>query len=95
VSREFRNVSNSVIVVFGSYYGVSVGGGVELDEPGVVGVALSVGVLDEVGVGVALSVGVLDEVGVGVEVGVEEGVGLSVNVGVREGVELSVIVGLG
>jgi hypothetical protein len=74
-------VSNSVIVVFGSYYGVSVGGGVELDEPGVVGVALSVGVLDEVGVGV--------------EVGVEEGVGLSVNVGVREGVELSVIVGLG
>lgn len=74
-------MSNSVIVVFGSYYGVSVGGGVELDEPGVVGVALSVGVLDEVGVGV--------------EVGVEEGVGLSVNVGVREGVELSVIVGLG
>ena len=74
-------MSNSVIVVFGSYYGISVGGGVELDEPGVVGVALSVGGLDEVGVGV--------------EVGVEEGVGLSVNVGVREGVELSVIVGLG
>ena len=74
-------MSNSVIVVFGSYYGVSVGGGVETDEPGIVGVALSVGVLDEVGVGV--------------EVGVDEGVGLSVNVGVREGVELSVIVGLG
>ena len=74
-------MSNSVIVVFGSYYGVSVGGGVELDEPGVVGVALSVGVLDDVGVGV--------------EVSVEEGVGLSVYVGVREGVELSVIVGLG
>ena len=74
-------MSNSVIVVFGSCYGVSVGGGVELDKPGVVGVALSVGVLDEVGVGV--------------EVWVEEGVGLSVNVGVTEGVELSVIVGLG
>jgi hypothetical protein len=78
-------VSNSVIVVFGSYYGVSVGGGVELDEPGVVGVALSVGVLDDVGVGVP----------VGVEVSVEEGVGLSVYVGVKEGVELAVIVGLG
>ena len=67
-------MSNSVIVVFGSYYGVSVGGGVELDEPWIVGVALSVGVLDEVGVGG--------------EVGVEEGVGLSVNVGVREGARL-------
>ena len=76
---------NSVIVVFGSYYCDPVCGGVELDRPGVVGVTLSVGVLDEVGVGVLVDV----------EVMVEEGVGLSVNVGVREGVELSVIVGLG
>jgi hypothetical protein len=78
-------VINSVIVVFGSDYGVPFGGGVELDEPGIVGVALSVGVLDEVDVGVLVDV----------EVMVGEGVGLSVNVGVREGVELSVIVRLG
>ena len=85
MSREFRKVSNSVIVVIGSCQGVSVEGGVELDDPGDVGVALSVGVLDAVGVGVP----------VGVEVSVEEGVGLSVYVGVKEGVELAVIVGLG